>query len=91
MISAKNALLWIHVYSPEIFKMSATFPNTILFCGCRPQYKKFLTVFPCDRVRTAVRPRLAALQKPQAGMVISGSGPNLIVELCARREVVRLP
>ncbi|GAB32210.1 hypothetical protein APS_2812 [Acetobacter pasteurianus subsp. pasteurianus LMG 1262 = NBRC 106471] len=31
----------------------------------------------CDRVRSSVRPVDVAFQKPLAGMVISGSDPNL--------------
>ena len=30
-ILPKNALLWIHVYSPETFKMNVTFPKTVVF------------------------------------------------------------
>lgn len=35
-----------------------------------------------DRVRSSIRPLSAACQKPLAGMVICGSGPNLTHELC---------
>ena len=34
-------------------------------------------------MRSSVRPRCAAFQKPRADMVISGSGPNLSTELQA--------
>lgn len=30
-------------------------------------------------------------QKPRAGMVISGSGPNLMVELATRRDLLVFP
>jgi hypothetical protein len=34
-----------------------------LFCGCRPLCKSFLTVLACDRVRSSVKPSLAALSE----------------------------
>ena len=51
------------------------------FCGCRPLCKGILTFCASDRVRSSVRPSNAALWKPLADMVISGSGPNLFSEL----------
>lgn len=50
----------------------------LLFCGCRPECKSFLDFMCCDRVRSSVRPQGAAGLAPRAGMVICGSGPELV-------------
>jgi len=42
-------------------------------------------------VRTSVRPLGAAFQKPLAGMVISGAGPNLILEFMHSRPHTGFP
>lgn len=55
------------------------------FCGCRRKCKKGQISRVCDRVRPSARPLFAAFQKPQAGMVISGSGPDHFAHSCHRR------
>lgn len=45
----------------------------------------------CDRVRSSVRPSTAALLKPLADMVISGSGPNLFSELNGSKPLTGFP
>jgi hypothetical protein len=52
------------------------------FCGCRLQCKRFCPLWVSDRVRSSVRPVVAAFQKPLAGMVICASGPNLYSLSC---------
>ncbi len=61
------------------------------FCGCRPGCKKFLTfgeVIECGLLSGLI---VRHFQKPRAGMVISGLGPNLSDELVARSPKLVFP
>ena len=49
------------------------------------------TLLACDRVGLLSGLLCAAVQKPRAGMVISGSAPYLKSELAARRDLLVLP
>ncbi len=50
------------------------------FCGCRPQCKKFLTLWRVIECGLLSGLPLRHFQKPLAGMVIRGPGPILISE-----------
>jgi hypothetical protein len=61
------------------------------FFGCRPWCKSFLTyvrVIDCGLLSGL---DVRRFQKPRAGMVISGSGPNLREELSARSSTMVFP
>ena len=47
------------------------------FFGCRPVCKLFLAFSLSDRMLSSVRPLVCGANRPLAGMVISGLGPNL--------------